>query len=291
MFAGKGGVGKTTCTAATALKLALSGKKILTLSTDPTPSLGHIFEVGKSPDLTQIVNSLYIHEIGINEVKRMWDQRFGSEVYDVFSSFVNIDYNDFTEFITSVLPGMRDEFMVDYIRELSDQKDYDFIVWDTAPLGQTLGLLEMPAMLCKHLKNAPLVYTKLKLGSDSKKPILRILKDWENLSAKDVKFIRDRVGFMVITIPEALAIEQLDEIFAEFKKHEFLVEKLIVNNVLKDMGQETSEFLTNKREQQTTYIGLLHAKYPDMEIVELPMFSGEIKGLESLGKFGKELNT
>ena len=88
-------------------------------------------------------------------VKEVLDKRFERDVYAVFSYLVAIDYAEFVEFMTSRLPGLSDEFMIDYIRELSQQSEYETIVWDTAPLGQTLALLKTPAMLGKHLRMAP----------------------------------------------------------------------------------------------------------------------------------------
>ena len=123
MFTGKGGVGKTTCAAATALHHATSGPT-LTISTDATPSLSHIFEMADNKKPAQVLPSLYINELGEEEVKEMWDQKFGREVHEVFSAFVDIDYEDFVEFMTSVLPGLGEEFMVDYIRELSRRSRY-----------------------------------------------------------------------------------------------------------------------------------------------------------------------
>ena len=279
MFAGKGGVGKTTCAAATALHYASVGRQTLALSTDPTPSLSHIFEVGRHRNPDGISANLHLDEIGEEKVKEMWDSKFGREVYEVFSSLVAIEYEDFVDFIISILPGMSDEFMVDYIREMNIREEYDNVVWDTAPLGQTLGLLRMPAMLGEHLRMAPRIYSKLKLGSDSRKPVLDVIKGWQELSAKDMVFLRDNVGFVVVTIPEALAIEQLDGIFKEFARHEFEIERLIINNVIKDTS---SEFLVVKARQQREYIEILHDSYPDLKMVELPMFPHEIKGLDKL---------
>ena len=73
MFAGKGGVGKTTCAAATALHCSSQGEKTLAISTDPTPSLGHIFEAKDSQRPLKILEGLYIDEIGVEKVKQMWD--------------------------------------------------------------------------------------------------------------------------------------------------------------------------------------------------------------------------
>jgi arsenite-transporting ATPase len=279
MFAGKGGVGKTTCAAATALHHASLGMRTLIVSTDPTPSLSHIFEVGRSSRANKTPHNLRIEEIGVDRVKQMWDEKFGREVYEVFSSFVDIGYEEFVDFVTDVLPGMRDEFMTDYIRELTLKNEYEKVVWDTAPLGQTLGLLNMPAMLGKHLRTAPRIYSRLKLGTESKRSVLDIIKGWEELSARDMEFLRSQVEFVIVTIPEALAVEQLDDIFAEFGKHQLKVGRLVVNNVIKDTS---SEFLLTKSRQQREYIELLQRRYPDLEKTELPMFSREIKGIDRL---------
>jgi len=286
MFSGKGGVGKTTCTAATALHYARLGKKTLTISTDPTPSLGHIFEIGRCRNLTTIEENLFVHEIGVDEIKKMWDTKFGKEVYDVFSAFVDIEYTDFVEFMTSILPGMRDEFTVDYINTLHLSGEYDVIIWDTAPMGQTLGLLGMPSMLLKHLKGAPKIYSKLKFGNSSRKPVLDIIKGWEDISNRDLKFLTDEVSFNIVTIPEALAVEQLDEVFNEMNKYSFNVNRLIINNVVADVS---SPFLEARQEMQKRYIEMLKYKYNKLKITEIPLFSEQITGIESIHKFQQEL--
>lgn len=286
MFMGKGGVGKTTCAAATALNYASAGEQTLAISTDPTPSLLHIFEVDSQRKSGRILDYLHLRELGMPEVKEMWDKKFGREVYEVFSSLVSIDYAQFVDFITQILPGLGDEFMVDYIRELHKENQYSKVIWDTAPLGQTLGLLQMPAMLGRHLKTAPRIYSRLKLGRESKKSILDIIYDWERLSNEDLYFLRHMVRFIMVTIPEALAVKQLDKVFAEFDKYELKIERLIINNVVRDGD---SQFLLTKAEQQREYIKILHDKYSDMKIVEIPMFPQEIKGMERLRTLGKYL--
>jgi arsenite/tail-anchored protein-transporting ATPase len=287
MFAGKGGVGKTTCAGATALHYALLGEKTLVISTDPTPSLSHIFEIKDKQKPVKVLENLYLAELGIDEVKQMWDKKFGREVYEVFSSFVAVGYEEFVDFMSSILPGLSDEFIVDYIKELSQGDTYRHIVWDTAPLGQTLGLLSTPAMLREHLKPAPRIYSQLKLGSETKRPVLEILKGWEKLSAEDMKFLKQDVAFTLVTIPEALAIEQLDGILAELNKNGFRAEQLIVNNVIQKSGG--SPFLKAKSSQQKQYIELVHRKYSQLQIVVIPLFPHEIKGVERLRQVEQSL--
>ena len=287
MFAGKGGVGKTTCAGATALHYASLNGATLVISTDPTPSLSHIFELTRREKPAKVLEGLYLAELGLREVKEMWDRKFGREVYEVFSSFVSVDYQEFVDFIVSILPGLSDEFMVDYIKELSQEGKYQHIVWDTAPLGQTLGLLQTPSMLREHLRPAPRIYSRLKLGRQTRKPVLDIIKGWERLSAEDMDFLRYGVRFVIVTIPEALAVEQLDGIFREFNKYGFAAEQLVINNVIKEAGK--SSFLRAKADQQKEYLEHLYRQYQGMKIVEVPLFPHEIKGIERLREVERSL--
>lgn len=287
MFAGKGGVGKTTCAGATALHFALMGEPTLIISTDPTPSLSHIFEITSKQKPCRVVDCLYLAELGLDEIRQMWDRKFGREVYEVFSSFVSVKYHEFIDFMSSILPGLSDEFMVDYIRELAGGSEYRHIVWDTAPLGQTLGLLETPTMLRRHLRPAPRIYSRLKLGAETRRPVLEILKGWEKLSAEDMVFLKQEVRFTLVTIAEALAVEQLDGILAELGRYEFKAEQLIVNNVIKEIGD--SAFLKARADQQKHYLELVHGKYSQLQIVEIPLFPHEIKGVDRLRLVERQL--
>jgi len=286
MFGGKGGVGKTTCAGAMALHHASRGDKTLIITTDPAPSLSHIFENGSNQKPAKVLENLYMSELGVEEVQGMWDRKFGREVYEVFSSFVSIGYQEFVEYVSVMMPGMREEFMVDYIKLLIEDKEYNQVVWDTAPLGQTMGLLRTPTMLKEHLKPAAKIYSRLKTTGRDKRSVLNIIKGWEELSLGDVEFLKKRVKFVIVTIPEALAVQQLDGLIAEFKEHDFKIERLIINNVVEDAD---SEFLRIKREQQQGYIEDLHHRFEGIEMVEVPLFPQEIKGVERLREVEKRL--
>jgi arsenite/tail-anchored protein-transporting ATPase len=144
----------------------------------------------------------------------------------------------------------------------------------------------MPSMLRKHLKSAPRIYSTFKVGGTSRKSILEILKGWEEISERDMEFLKNEVGFNVVTIPELLAVEQLDEVFGEFKRYGLPVSRLIINNVIEDLG---SEFLATRSKRQHAYIATLKHKYGKMEMVEVPMFSQQITGIEGLKLFRQKL--
>ena len=279
LFAGKGGVGKTTCAAATALHHASLGERTLVISTDATPSLSHIFETTDKSKPAKIQECLYMNELGLEEIKEMWDGKFGREVYEVFSSFVSIEYEDFLDFMVSLLPGLFDEFIVNYIRELELENQYETIIWDTAPLGQTLTLLQTPALLMRHLRMAPRIYSKLKRGQEKKESLMDIINRWQKLSELNMDFLRHRVNFTMVTIPEALAVQQLDGVLCELAKFELPVKQLIVNNVVK---APDSIFLKTRAQEQSKYLKYIHEKFGYVRITELPMFPHELKGIERL---------
>lgn len=285
-FAGKGGVGKTTCAAATALRFATIGHKTLAISTDATPSLSHIFQTAPREGPARVADHLFFLEIGTAQARQMWERKFGRDVYRVFSTFVEIEYHDYVDFMASVLPGLSEEFMVDYIRELSSGGEWDAIVWDTAPLGQTMALLQTPTLLTHHLRLAPRIYASIKAGEGTRETILDIIQRWEDLSETDIAFLRSGVEFNLVAIAEALAVNQLDGILSELDKYDLNVRRLIINNVIQPYD---SLFLRQKADQQQPYLQQLSDKYSRLLISRLPLFPHEIKGLEKLRKVADAL--
>jgi len=279
VFIGKGGVGKTTCAAATALHYAERGETTLALSTDPTPSLSHIFELAGRQHEREILPGLFVTELGLAQVRAMWDERFGREVYAVFATFVDVDYATFVDFMTSVLPGLNEEFMVDHVRRLVGEGRYPHVVWDTAPLGQTLALLATPALLARHLRLAPRVYSHLRTSGERRESVMQVLRRWDALANECLAFLRTGVRFSLVTIAEALAVRQLADVFAELDRYGLAVGQLIVNNVVTDPD---SGFLRQKADQQRPHLELLRKCYGDRPIVEIPLFAREVRGIERL---------
>jgi arsenite-transporting ATPase len=279
VFLGKGGVGKTTCAAATALALAERGEDTLAISTDPTPSLSHIFELAGRQRERSVLPHLAVTELGLEEVRAMWDERFGREVYAVFSTFVDIDYEKFVAFVTSVLPGLNEEFMVDHIRRASLEATYRHIVWDTAPLGQTLALLETPALLGEHLRMAPRIYSHLRTSGERRESVMAVLARWEELASACMTFLREQVSFSMVTIAEALAVQQLPGVFGELDRYGLQVDRMIVNNVIKTAD---SAFMKKKAEQQQAQLRELRVRYGQVPLIEIPLFPCEVRGVDVL---------
>ena len=283
VFIGKGGVGKTTCSAATALALAERGEASLVISTDPTPSLSHIFEISGGHRERELLPRLCLTELGLKDVRNLWDERFGRDVYGVFSSFVDVDYPTFVEFVTAVLPGLNEEFMVDYIRRLAIESRYRHVVWDTAPLGQTLALLGMPALLAEHLRAAPRIYSHLRTTGEHREPVIAILERWRDLAAECMEFLRRDVAFTMVAIPEALSVLQLDDAVEELARYGLRMSRLVINNVVQDAP---SAFLAQKRREQQSHLARIRDRHGAVPIVEVPLFPGEVRGVERLRAVG-----
>ncbi len=295
LVGGKGGVGKTTCAAAIALRLAASGKRTLILSSDPTPSLSDIFEITIGPCETPIpkVPNLSALEISSEIVRAKWKDRFGREIYDVVSSFADLDYDFVLDYVGGA-PGIEEEYMLYFIMELVREGRYDLVVWDTAPAGHTLRLLHLPEIFLRHLEGATRFYlnlysyferaretVKLKKG---KKSLMEIISGWQSLSNEIAAFIRDErlTEYIVVTIPEALGVKQTERIIQDFDAHGLPVHYLIINHCIE---QADCAFHQARKEMQTHYIRLLTEEYgARLCLILLPLFPYEIKGTERIEK-------
>ncbi len=298
MVGGKGGVGKTTCASAIALKLATDGKKVLVISSDPTPSLSDIFEVSIGNEEVKITENyeLYGMEISSDVVLAKWKERFGKEIYEVISSFANIDY-DFVDYVGTA-PGIEEEYMLSFIIELVESEKYDIVVWDTAPAGHTLRLLRLPHLFLKHMEAATKFYMnmygyleKLKDAVKfraSKRSLLEIIGSWEALSEQIVDFIRNEklTKYLIVTIPEALGVKLTERVIAEFNENLLKVENIVVNYVVKEAD---CEFHRTRMEMQKQYLNLLANDYKNTNLVILHLTPLEVKGMERIAGISQAL--
>jgi len=284
MFGGKGGVGKTTCSATTALHLALAGRKTLIVSSDLTPSLSDIFETEVGPTERPIagVPNLFGLEINPEEVMARWREKFGPQVYAAASALVDMPYDQLIDYV-AIAPGIQEEFMLDYILERVKDGRYDLIVWDTAPAGDTLRLLGLPQQFLQHLRMAPKVYLEVRDAFNLKKvPFLELIQSWSELSEEVVSFFRDPANteFVLVTIPEALGVYQTRRLVGEFARFGLKIRYLIVNHVIQEPD---CPFHRQRAAMQRPYIELLAQAYDgQLEMIQLPAFAREMKGIDRL---------
>lgn len=300
MVGGKGGVGKTTCASAIALHLALTGRKVLIISSDPAPSLSDIFETDLGDIETAIPGCphLYGLEISSESVHKRWKARFGDEIYEVVSSFADVDY-DFVDYVGTA-PGIEEEYMLSYIIDLVTSGSYDIVVWDTAPAGHTMRLLRLPQLFLKHMEAATKFYLnmygyleKMKgaVGfGKQRRPLLDIIGSWEKLSQEIIDFIRDPAltGYILVTIPEALGLRITSRIMDDFRENGLSIGHLIINHVIQEAD---CEFHRQRKAMQSTYLDILARTYTSIPQVRLFLLPCEVKGLDRIREVSTALFT
>jgi arsenite-transporting ATPase len=296
MFTGKGGVGKTTSSSATAVYFAQKGLRTLLISTDPSPSLSDMFERNVMGNITTIegLPSLDVVELDYEMVVELWKERYGEEVYQVASSFLPVQ-REIIDYIAGV-PGMDQEYALGYLHELYTSGNYDIIIWDTAPAGGTLSLLNVQETFYNHLGEAAKLYLKVRSALDqlnrgvSKRDPLEMIAKWEKMSKDVLDMMRnsDTMGF-VVTIPEALCVSQAKRVVRELEKFGITVGGVVLNRVLPEEAAD-NEFNKTRRQVQEKYISELNEAYENiLQIVHVPLLPYEVKGVEALSKIGKIL--
>lgn len=283
IFGGKGGVGKTSCAAAASIYWANSGLDTLILSSDLEPSLSDIFEISTldSPNPKKLANHLWGIEIKTEEVMRRWKLKYGPEIYAAASALVDMEYEQVVDYV-ALAPGIQEEFLLEYIHDLAHNSDYERIVWDTAPAGDTLRLLGFPEKLLSHLRLAPRVYMDIRDRFNlSQMPFSEIIASWSELSARIKEWLCDRtqLGATLVTIPESLAVYQTERLVSKFTEFGIHVDNLIINRVL---DQNEGEYAQRQASLQKPNIRRLrHLFDSEMTVVEVPAM-GEIRGMESI---------
>jgi arsenite-transporting ATPase len=295
MFTGKGGVGKTTSSSATAVYFARKGLNTLLISTDPAPSLSDMFERNVHGVKTPIeeVPNLTVIELDYDLIVKLWKEKYGEEVYSVASSFLPVD-REIIEYVAGA-PGMDQEFALSYLYDLHMSGEYDVIIWDTAPAGGTLSLLKLQDTLYQHLGEAAKMYLRVRkaleaLSRGSRADPLKMIAKWEQLSKNVLNMMRSEstMGF-VVTNPEALCVNQAKRVVIDLDKFGITVGGIVLNRVLTEEAAD-SVFNKSRRDFQLGYIDELQKTYDDkLPIIKVPLMPFEVKGVPSLIEIGKTL--
>ncbi|MBS7619297.1 ArsA family ATPase [Candidatus Bathyarchaeota archaeon] len=297
MFCGKGGVGKTTSAAATALHFADKGTRTLLISTDPMPSISDILECDVRGEVAAIegIPKLDAVELDYDIIVDLWKKKFGEEVYEVVSSFLPVD-KDIIDYVAEA-PGIDEEFALSYIYDLYKSGRYEIIVWDTAPAGGTLSLIKLQDKFYRHLGEAAKLYSRVRIALETlikgrtKRDPLEIISEWEKLSKNVLSMLEDqKTKAILVTIPEALGVNQTERVAKELERYGIHICGLIVNFMLTGDAMEGSDFNRKRGEMQKVYFEKLAQKYSErIDIVPTPLLPFEVRGVDALRELEKLL--
>jgi len=288
LFGGKGGVGKTSLAAATALISAQLGYKTLITSSDPAHSLSDVFEqnsiIGGQIIPIENMDNLYALE---TDPRKVLDE-YGHYLEE-FPELKLILGDEFEQF-----PGAYEGFgLLNIIRRFR-YEDWDTIVVDTAPTGHTLKLLSFPDFLSKT--SIKLIRIRNALGSfidkisgffrrkkdTPKRDISEFFEISKNWSEETQKVLSDTniSKFMVVMIPELLSINETERLIQSLNQFNIPVGGIFVNKFFpKDT---TCDFCLKKREQQDKNFEIIKKMFSQYPIKKVPFFKEEIHGLKML---------
>ncbi|PON85187.1 Arsenical pump ATPase [Trema orientale] len=290
---GKGGVGKTTCSSIISILLAQVRSSVLIISTDPAHNLSDAFQqrFTKTPTLVNGFNNLYAMEVDPNVEN---EEVGGPDGMDsLFSELAN------------AIPGIDEAMSFAEMLKLVQTMDYSVIVFDTAPTGHTLRLLQFPSTLEKGLAKVMSLKSKFggiinqmtrlfgvddEFGEDAILGKLEGMKDvieQVNRQFKDP----DLTTFICVCIPEFLSLYETERLVQELTKFEIDTHNIIINQVLYDEEDVESKLLKARMRMQQKYLDQFYMLYDDFHITKLPLLPQEVTGVEALKSFSHNFLT
>lgn len=304
LFGGKGGVGKTSSAAASALWTAEHGRETLVLSTDPAHSLGDCFAQDISGgEVIPIkgVKNLYGLEINPEKAYEQYKQtaqQSNTDDMEAMGGMMGLE-----DFADMSAPGSDETLAFAKVLEFIQECDYDLVVFDTAPTGHTLRLLGLPEMLdsffgklIKFRMRFSNIFSRLKSvfgrgdSSEEENPMENLEKLKASINEARVELTDPtRTSFVIVMIPEAMAVSETERLLQTLYEYQIPSSHIIVNMIFPDIPDCT--FCKARKNMQTQYLTQIHDIYDDFSITKVPLFEDEIRGIPALTRLSNLLAT
>lgn len=295
LFTGKGGVGKTTTAAATALHAAKQGYKTLVISTDPAHSLSDALNVELSPEPTKVADNLYGQEFDVYySMKKHWGNM--REMMRTIFKWRGLD-NVVAEEL-SVLPGMEEASAFLWLEKYYTEGDYDLIVIDSAPTGETLTLLTLPQVTQSWITKAfPGQSRAIKtMGFMVRKatgvPLDKGYAELETLFEKLEKiqkiFTDPKVcSIRLVANPERMVIQEAKRAYTYLQLYGYNVDAVVVNRILPQLAGDS--WLNKYVASQQKHLKDIDESFDPLPIFKVGHMGEEVFGLELLEKIGNSI--
>jgi arsenite-transporting ATPase len=299
-FGGKGGVGKTTCSAAFALAASRKGQRILLVSTDPAHSTADIFQAPIGPVERELQPRLTALEIDAEGEASRYISGVKRDIERMFSPGVIREAHRQIE-MAAASPGLLEVALLDRMIDLILNRSgaYDTIVLDTAPTGHTLQLLRMPDAITTWIQ-ALVRHRRAMLEIDrgaeqtpeaaaAADPVLAALERRHERLAhlRRIMTDRSRTSFVFVMIPERLAIEETARAAEQLADTGIDVAGLVVNRVLPDGLEGT--FYRSRKAQEEIYLKEIDRRFARLPRVRVRQLPRDVYGLESLAQVSDQL--
>jgi len=296
LYTGKGGVGKTSVAACTALRCATAGRRTLILSTDPAHSLSESLEADLGPGPTAVSANLWGQEVQAQaEMERHWSAVQGWLGELLMEHGVDrVSAEELT-----VPPGMDELFSLLQLKALHEDDEWDVVVVDCAPTGETLRLLSFPDVARWWLEKVfpwekeilaaarPLARSLFDMPVPSQAVFADVRRLSENLIAMHA-ILRDRarVSVRLVMNPDKMVIHEAMRTFTYLNLYGYLTDAVVVNRIF---PEEVGDYFGAWREVQQEHLALVSSAFAPVPVLCAPFFGQEVAGPEMLERLAAAL--
>ena len=301
MFGGKGGLGKTTFSAAAGYHLAQQGHRVLVFSVDPQASLSDIFKMdlfGKGP--VKIMDNLWAQEIDADRRIKAYQDEIRGKIRDMYG------YKDLPEEIESYIkaasaePAMEESAIFDAVVDIMVAGEYDYYIYDLVPLGHALYYLSMATVydawidkitaLREQMREYDQVAAQIKRGDQAldEDAILNELLYIKNRIQTSSRILtdRERTAFFFVLVPEEMIILDTVKAAELFSRFKVPISGYIVNRVLPTelWDEGIPEYLRHRIELQVKYLAKIKETFGNQVITQVPEMERDITGLPMIAR-------
>ena len=300
MFGGKGGLGKTTFSAATAYYLAKQGKRVLVFSVDPQASLSDIFKkdiFGKGP--TEIIPNLYAQEIDADRRIREYQQEIRQKILDMYGMEAIPEEIESYIQAAAAEPAMEESAIFDEVVDIVVKGGYDYYIYDLVPLGHALYYLSMASVydawigkitglreqMREYDQVAAVMRRDKEMDEDAILNELLYIKDRINKSSS-ILTDKEKTAFFFVITAEQMIISDTVKAAELFTKFDVPLSGYIINRVLSDSlkGQDIPEYLKNRLSMQEHYLKVIDETFSGQILASVPEMERDVTGLAMIEK-------
>lgn len=303
MFGGKGGLGKTTFSAATAYWLAQQGHKVLVFSVDPQASLTDIFQkdiFGKGP--VPIMQNLWAQEIDADSHIHEYQGEIRKKILDMYGfDEVPTEIEDYIQ-AASAEPAMEESAIFDAVVDIVVKGDYDYYIYDLVPLGHALYYLSMAKVYDEWINKITKLREEMREYETMVSRIKRQKETDEDQILTELLYIKNRINasssiltdkaktaFFFVVVPEEMIIMDTKKAAELFAKFDVPIAGYVVNRVLPKelLTQGVPAYLQNRLQMQGKYMDKIHDTLGNQVVAQVPELERDVTGLPMIEKLAK----